>query len=79
MDFYTSNTKLEKLVEFVKKKYAAILNAAKIEHTSFWTSEMSPNEFTGLPVFQDRNLLVQITFYKDEHEYQTRIKDASPE
>lgn len=68
VDFYTSNTKREKLVEFVKKKYAAILNNSKIENTSFWTSETALNEFPALPVFQDKNLLVQITFYKNESE-----------
>ena len=76
VDFYISNTKLPKLAEFVKKKYAAILNASKIENTSFWTSETTPNDFTGLPVFQDKNLLVQITFYKNELEYQTKMKNA---
>ena len=76
VDFYTSNTKREKLIEFVKKKYVAILNATKIENTSFWTSETTPNDFTGLPVFQDKNLLVQITFYKNELEYQTKMKDV---
>jgi hypothetical protein len=74
VDFYTSNTKLEKLIEFVKKKYVAILNNAKIENTSFWTSETTPNDFPALPVFQDKNLLVQITFYKNEFEYQTKMK-----
>lgn len=76
VDFYTSNTKLPKLIEFVKKKYAAILNASKIENASFWTSETTPNDFPGLPVFQDKNLLVQITFYKNELEYQTKVKDV---
>jgi hypothetical protein len=76
LDFYTSNTKRDKLIEFVKKKYAAILNASKIENASFWISETTPNDFTGLPVFQDKNLLVQITFYKNELEYQNQLKEA---
>lgn len=76
IDFYTSNTKLEKLIEFMKKKYVAILNSSKIEATSFWTSEMTPNDFPALPVFQDKNLLVQITFYRNEFDYQTRMKDV---
>jgi hypothetical protein len=29
-----------------------------------------------LPVFQDKNLLVQITFYKNESEYKAKIKDV---
>jgi hypothetical protein len=77
VDFYTSNTKLEKLIEFVKKKYVAILNTSKIENTSFWISETTPNDFTALPVFQDKNLLVQITFYKNEFEYQTKMNDVA--
>jgi hypothetical protein len=76
VDFYTSNTKRDKLIDFVKKKYAAILNASKIENASFWTSETTPNDFTGLPVFQDKNLLVQITFYRNELECQNKMKDV---
>ena len=76
VDFYTSNTKREKLIECVKKKYAAILKASKIENASFWISETTPNDFTGLPVFQDKNLMVQITFYKNESEYQNKLKEA---
>jgi hypothetical protein len=76
VDFYISNTKREKLIEFIRKKYSSILNASKIENASFWTSETTPNDFTGLPVFQDKNLLVQITFYKNESEYQSKMKDA---
>ena len=76
VDFYISNTKLGKLLEFVKKKYVAILDSSKIEATSFWTSEMTPNDFPALPVFQDKNLLVQITFYKNDFDYQTTMKDV---
>jgi len=64
------------LIDFVKKRYAAILNASKIENASFWTSETTPNDFTGLPVFQDENLLVQITFYRNDLEYQNKMKDV---
>jgi len=77
VDFCVSNTKRDKLIEFVKKKYLAILTASKIENISFWISETAPNDFTGLPVFQDKNLLVQITFYKNESEYQSKMKDAA--
>ena len=77
IDFYNSNTKRDKLIEFVKQKYAAILSSSKIENTSFWMSETTPNDFTNLPVFQDKNLLVQITFYKDESEYKAKMKDVN--
>jgi len=74
VDFYTSNTKLDKLIEFVKKRYFPILVSVGVDNTSFWVSETSLNDFAVLPVFQDKNLLVQITFYKDELEYQTKMK-----
>ncbi|MDB5232188.1 MAG: family containing protein [Chitinophagaceae bacterium] len=74
IDFYISNTKLDKLIEFVKKQYTGLLSTAGIETTSFWVSEMTTNDFPGLPVFQDKNLLVQVSFYKDELTYQTKIK-----
>ena len=74
LDLYISNTKLDKLIEFIKKQYNSILSVAGVQNTSFWVSETATNEFTALPVFQDKNLLVQITFYKDELEYQTKMK-----
>ncbi|MGI8811915.1 MAG: hypothetical protein ACR2IH_05230 [Pyrinomonadaceae bacterium] len=74
VDFYTSNTKLEKIIEFVRNKYVALFSKAKAANASFWVSETTPNDFPGLPVFQDKNLLVQMTFYKNELEYQAETK-----
>lgn len=74
VDFYISNTKLDKLIGFVRKQYASILLNAGIEKTSFWVSETKTIDFAGLPVFQDKNLLVQITFYKDEFEYEIKMR-----
>jgi hypothetical protein len=74
VDFYISNTKLNKLIEFVKATYVSIIHDAGAINTSFWISEEKPNDFPALPVFQDKNLLVQITFYKDELEYESKIK-----
>lgn len=74
VDFYTSNTKLDKLVEFVRQNYVSILTASGVSNESFWISETTLNDFAVLPVFQDKNLLVQITFYRDELEYQTKMK-----
>ncbi|HUR97362.1 MAG TPA: hypothetical protein VMZ26_04760, partial [Pyrinomonadaceae bacterium] len=74
VDQYTSNTKLEKLIEFMKTKYSPMLDKEFSENTSLWISEPTPNDFTALPVFQDRNLLVRITFYKSELEYQEKMK-----
>jgi hypothetical protein len=76
IDYFISNQKLPKLIEFVKTKYRSILKSAGMEDVSFWISETEPNEFIALPVFQDKNLLVGISFYKDELEYQAKFKDA---
>lgn len=74
VDFFISNTKLERLIAFVKNRYASILKDAGVETTSFWISETTPNDFTALPVFQDKNLLVQISFYKNESDYYVKMK-----
>ena len=77
IDFYTSNTKRDKLIEFIRKQYNPILQDSHISRTSFWMSETATNDFPGLPVFQDKNLLVQITLYKDQLEYQTKMKTVN--
>ena len=35
---------------------------------------MAANNYPNLPVFQDRNLLVTISFYKDDSEYVSTMK-----
>jgi hypothetical protein len=52
--------------------YIPFLKSLHIEDISLWVSEMTENDFPALPVFQDKNLLVTITNYKNENEYQTR-------
>jgi len=39
---------------------------------SCWVSELTDNDFPALPVFQDSNLLVTITFYSDEAAYEKK-------
>jgi len=76
IDYFISNQKLPKLIEFVKTKYSSILKSAGMVDISFWISETEPNEFIALPVFQDKNLMVSVSFYKDELEYQVKLKDV---
>ena len=71
VDYFIANQKLGKLVDFFKTKYVHLLKTAGIEEISFWVSETRENDFTALPVFQDKNLLVSISFYKDELAYQS--------
>ena len=39
-------------------------------------SEMSENDFPRLPVIQDENLLVAITVFRDESDYQSHLKQS---
>jgi hypothetical protein len=73
IDFYIANSKLEKLIGLFNEKYNSALTKAGV-NTMFWTSELTENDFPRLPVFQDKNLLVGITFYKDEAEYRQKLK-----
>lgn len=79
VEFYVANEMLDQLVEFVDTKYDSLVRAAGVKDISYWVSEASPNNYPGLPVFQDKNLLVSISFYKDEREYEetTRKIEAS--
>lgn len=74
VDFYTANTKLDRLKAAFAKYYLPAFKVAGIENYTLWVSEMGKNDFPRLPVFQDGNLLVVITFYKDEAEYHEKQK-----
>lgn len=74
VDFYISNTRRDQLISFFRTKYRAVLQAAGMDAASYWISETEPNDFKALPVFQDPNLLVQISFYNNEKEYHSKLK-----
>ena len=74
VDFYISNSKLEQLKQVFAKRYLPLLNSCDIYSFTVWQAELHENDFPALPVFQDKNLLVLITFYKDEQEYHEKIK-----
>ena len=76
IDLYIANTKLDQLITFFSETYISMLENEGIENYTLWTSELSENDFPRLPVFQDKNLLVAITFYKDENEYLSKQKIA---
>ena len=38
---------------------------------------LTENDFPGLPVFQDKNLLVTMTPFKEEAEYQLKLKQIN--
>lgn len=74
VDYYVANGMRDKLLDFVRTKYDSIVHAAGVKDISYWISETMPNNFPGLPVFQDKNLLVSITFFKDEPAYNAALK-----
>jgi hypothetical protein len=80
IDFYICNSTIEKVIKLFDTEYIPFLKTINVDDISFWISEMTKNDFPRLPVFQDKNLLVSITHYNDEAEYQTRQKeiDAMP-
>lgn len=76
VDYYVANTRLKELTGFFKSKYLPLLKSYDMSPTS-WVSELSENDFPGLPVFQDKNLLVTITPFKDEAEYRLKLKQVN--
>jgi hypothetical protein len=76
IDYYVANTRLKELVGFFKSKYLPLLKSNGVSITS-WVSELAENDFPGLPVFQDKNLLVTITPFKDEAEYQRKLRQIN--
>lgn len=74
IDFYVANTKLDKLRELFSKDYLPLVENAGIKDYSLWESELEENNFPQLPVFQDKNLLVAISFFQDEEEYREKQK-----
>jgi hypothetical protein len=72
VDFYICNSTLDKVINLFNSVYIPFLKTLDINNITLWISEMSENDFPRLPVFQDKNLLLTITTYKDENEYQIK-------
>lgn len=75
IDFFIANTRLNELVEYFRKSYAPVVNPLSGNRMTAWVSELKENDFQGLPVFQDKNLLVTLTPFKSEAEYE-KIRDV---
>lgn len=66
IEYYIANHKLDKLIALLANKYFSILKNAENENLSLRISELMENDFLSLHLFQDRDLLVAISSYKDE-------------
>ncbi len=76
-DFYICNSTLDKVIDLFNTAYTPFLKTLGINNTTLWVSEMQENDFPRLPVFQDKNLLVAITNFKDEADYQAKQKQIN--
>jgi len=75
VDFYIANTKLDKLIAAFAKYYVPAYKANGISNYTLWVSEMQTNDFPQLPVFQDANLMVAITYYHNQDEYRSKQRN----
>lgn len=72
--YYTTSHQREKLLALFARDYLSILNKAGIIPITFLISESAVNDYLPQHVYQDKNLLVMITHYKDEQEYAAQWK-----
>lgn len=74
IEFYISNTRLPELLQVFAKEYLPVWKDCAIDQYTLWTCVLEENDFPRLPVFQDKNLLLSITFYKNENDYEESQK-----
>ena len=74
IDFYISNTRLEELLKLFAGNYIPLLKQSGVNSFNLFTSVPEENDFPRLPVFQDKNLLVNITFFESEQQYSEAMK-----
>ncbi|MFC0775506.1 hypothetical protein [Terrimonas alba] len=75
VDFYRSiDNELESLIQLFNKEWIPLHTLENITNITLWISEMGENDFPRLPVYQHEDLLILITHYRNEDEYQTMQK-----
>jgi hypothetical protein len=74
IDFYIANTRLAALKRVISSAYLPFIEQCGIKNYTIWESVQEENDFPALPAFQDRNLLVIISFYHDEKDYLEKMK-----
>jgi hypothetical protein len=67
VDFYIAKEKRNELIEFVRNTYDSLMNTAGVKDISYWINQ--PNSESDAPTCLDKDLLVTISFYKNESEY----------
>lgn len=74
LDFYVANGRLDEMISFFRKVYIPFLIGLGISDFTTWEGETEVNDFPGLPVFQDGNLIITISHFTDEKEYLEKMK-----
>jgi len=77
VNFYSCNGTLDKVIALFNTEYLPFLENIEIKNTTLWVSEMQENDFPRLPAFQDKNLLVSLTSFENEKEYQLKQKSIN--
>lgn len=72
--YYTTNNQRHKLITLLANDYLPILNKAGITPVAFLISESAVNDYLPQHVYQDKNLVVMITHFKDVQEYVAQWK-----
>jgi hypothetical protein len=73
VDFYLCNSTIEKTIALFNTAWIPWLETIGITSMTMWVAEMEENKFHRLPAFQDKNLLLTITRYKTNTEYQEKL------
>jgi hypothetical protein len=70
VDFYAGNHERVKMLEFFKISYVTEMEKAGCKQSSYWIAMNEDNSYPSLPVYQDKEMLVSIAFYKNKEEYE---------
>jgi len=75
IDYYKAkDDQHNNLVNLFTNEYISFLHQNNIKDVTLWVSEMEENDFPRLPVYQDKNLLIVITAFTNETEYESTVR-----
>ena len=71
IDFYIGNGTRSEVISYLQQTYHNLLISAGVKDITYWIAEEQPNNYPQHPVFQDGNLLVSISVFRNENEYRS--------
>jgi hypothetical protein len=79
VDFYVAKGKRSQLINFIRTTYDSLLHANGIKDVSYWINQTISGGTSDIPTCQDKDLLITISFYRNENDYNAIMKkiDAS--